>query len=257
MFFKFLLQQNIIFICGSLLLSSNAFSYGGEEIEPIYCPQEIICGDTKGENCQVIYNKPSDAKYFGISSSPYVNGTYKFQLATATFHSYFPTGYCQYKTNNKGYTVNLFIKPESNIEAYYNPPNPSAWIFNRVDAKCNDESDASPYSCPFKERLGFVIHNINLSGGVFAAINGVKISDLISSPNYVGIIYDDVLIGCGGEQECSIDILSGKGANYGSLKVDMDTMKILEVNPLYPTKIQINKIEPFNSIEISYPNLTR
>lgn len=238
----------IFFICQLLSLPSFAYVSGKviKEEKPIYCPSQINCSRTQ---CDL---SPENAQYFSLppDATKCVDAN-KFKSAEAGFHSSYSGGYCWYEGAHVGSCsgIKLSIKPQTNLEAYYQKS--SAWVFADKSVTC---TASSPSSCPLKERLGFVIHNFNISGGVFASINGQDISQSIAPGSYTSIIYDDTLVGCSSERQCTINILSGKHIKYGSIKVDMDSMKILNVNSDYPTKIQINKLDSFNTIELSYPS---
>lgn len=227
-----------------------AYISGKDSINPtpIYCPQEIT-GDQNG------FHFSGDTRYFGkietnLSTWMDNKGSHSFKSVSTSFHSSSTYGICIYEARCD-YTkpncwIRLEIKPEANLEAYYTKS--SAWNFSGQSATCNASSTSS---CPLTERLGFVIHNINMADGVLASINNSDISSIIISPRYAGV-YEDALTGCGSVKQCTVDLLSAKHIKYGSIKIDMDTMKILQVNSLYPDKIQINKLDSYNTIEIYY-----
>ena len=79
-------------------------------------------------------------------------------------------------------------------------------------------------------------------------------NEIARASQYASITDEDALIACGNISQCDLNILSGKLLKYGSIKIDMNTMKILEIKNIFPTKIQIQKIDSFNSISIGYAN---
>jgi hypothetical protein len=143
----------------------------------------------------------------------------------------------------------LNTKPEANLEASFDKT--TSWDISKSTAHCQ----GSWSDCPLKEKSGFVIYNKSIFSGIFASINGVHISDFTLAPNYMSVMFDDALVGCGSAKECTIDIVSPKGAIYGSVVVDMDNkMKILRVNAPHSSEIVIQQIDTFNAIEMSYFN---
>ena len=247
-------MKKISWLMFVVLCSPVVAAYAGDrmvgDLQPIYCPAQINCTKT---GCDF---DAKAAKYFSLpSNATKCVDANKFKYAVAPFHSTSTAGSCWYEGQHIGTCggIMLTIKPEANLEAYYQP-NLSAWDFSGQGAKCTAETASS---CPLKERLGFVIHNMNITGGLFASSNTIKITNLIPSGGYVAVTDEDVLLGCGNVPQCTIDIISDKSFKYGSLTIDVSAMKILKINLLGPSKVQINKIEPFNSVEISYPSLTK
>ena len=248
-------MKNILIFSG-FLFSNTIFGYNNEQIDPIYCPQEIIC-KASTKSCEIKF--VSDTKYFG-TLKPFTGSsidiTYKFVSARAPFHSESTGGSCVYISSNPiGYgNIELPIKHESNLEAYYAPKQQSAWVFGGYDSNC--ESSAT-VSCPLKERFVLIVHNINITKGV-----NIKFGEYtyrgVGVNGYSAITDEDVLSICPGVKECTFDIVAGQSPSnplkYGSIKVDTDTMKILEVVQSYPSKIQITQNGIFNSVDINYPS---
>src|SRR3990167_6571613 len=209
----------------SAFLSSSIFAYGSGAIEPIYCPQEITCDFRANPNCKIKFI--SDSKYFSnlLQGNPWPQDveTLQFVSSTASFHSRSTVGSCNYKSKKYiNYKFELSIKPESNVEAYYLSQNPFAWVFKGATATCESSKSTD---CPLKEKLGFGIHNLNVTGGVIVkADNGIAIS-ATNSNEYASINDEDALFGCGNVTQCTMDIMSSRSLKYGSIKIDMDTMK--------------------------------
>ncbi|MHB1221277.1 MAG: hypothetical protein ACYC0J_04715 [Gammaproteobacteria bacterium] len=211
-----------------------------EERDAIYCPSEIKCTGRPTSSCSF---SSSNAKYFGeIIGSPEA-GTWGFNWASSHDNKYA----CNYSNS-----VSLSIKPTMALEAYYNKPD-SAW---GRDPREKDRCKDSATLCPFKHLEGVAIYNYNVGGGVKAAIADKIIPGILIPPSKsLGISHDEALPGCSGKKECIINLLSGQNVKYGSVKIDTDTMKVLETNSLYPSKIEINMIsDSFNTVEVRYAN---
>jgi len=227
-------------------------------INNIYCPQIITCQSYAADSCRVA-EQSKDSIYFGklkalVAVAP---KNYIFRLARSSFHSFYTEGYCEYGDQSNP-VLRLDIKPSANIETSIEPADIVNWVISgRGEAVCYSSSTKA---CPLKNRLGFVIYNVNLSNGITAISNGINLvninnyrgNDLIGISQYVAITDEDALLACGNVSECSIEINSGKSLRYGSITIDMSTMKILKIDNVFPSKIQIRKVEPFNSIEIMY-----
>ena len=247
------MKKTIVVI--SAFLSSSIFAYGNEPVKAIYCPKEIACTYSSTTNSYTSCESKfiSDPKYFGKLNVSRGTATFQFVSAIASFHSSSTIGTCQYQYGGVGaFHAEVPIKPESNVEAYYLSQNPSAWIFQGGQATCESSKSTD---CPLKERPGFVVHNVNVTGGIHVKADNGGIS--INTAAYAGMNDEDALYACGNVTQCTMDIMSGRSLKYGSIKIDMDTMKILEITNDYPTKVQINKIEPFNSIEVKYTSLAK
>lgn len=255
------LLMNKFLLILSLCFASNIFAVTNTQItQQIYCPQSINCMSGNPGSCNLSQN---NSKYFKLSKisngSSYISsGTYSFQSVSSSFHSFYTDGFCEYsiKSGVNTYNLRLEIKPEANIEAYDN----FGWLpvgggLHSGEVTCKNTSSTS---CPLKNRLGFVVHNLNVSNGIKAISNGINLinnsnyGNLVTVSKYIAITDEDALIACGNVDTCSIDITSWKSLKYGSIIIDMNTMSILEINNILPDKIKIRKIEPFNSIEISY-----
>lgn len=198
----------------------------------IYCPDKITCTN---KGCSF---SSEDSKYFGKISIVTNDGSpllasYPYQSTTANFHSHETAARCNYGN------LQLEIKNTSNLEAYriagssWNGQNPTETCYGK---------------CPLHESRGFVITNSVKSGEIYASVAQQNISKLNTKNSH--IIFDDILLQCGGLKECVIDIQSSQYETYGYVVVDMDTMDILQVNSLDPI-IKINKIKELNAIEIN------
>jgi hypothetical protein len=79
-------------------------------------------------------------------------------------------------------------------------------------------------------------------------------SDLFSNNASLSIAPHDAEPACGGKTECTINLLSSQQAQYGSITIDMRTMKVLRMESFYPTYIKITKMPNTDSdiVEISY-----
>lgn len=207
-----------------------------KEKDAIYCPPEITCTGNTVSSCS--FHSP-DANYFGEMTGSAQAGTWGFYGA---FYGVSPPSNpsCVY------HGVYLSIKPKMALESYYTKPD-SVWGEQRRDTWCID----SAALCPFKHLDGVAIYNANIAG-LKAAIAGKFIKSFYTDQS-LGITRDDASPGCDDKKECVIDLLSSQNVKYGSVKVDTNSMKILEVNSLYPSKIEINKIaDSLNTVEIGY-----
>lgn len=262
-------MKKLVLFLSLLFFLSKIFAFDNKkDIQPIFCPQKIICSNRNPtfnlESCY--YEEKNNSKYFGSLKTAFpgsvYGGIYSLISVHSSFHSSYTRGYCEYKFGGfPDPNLHLEIKPEANIEAHNNSSNRSKWaILSGGEAIC---TDSSTKSCPLKNRLGFVIHNLNVANGIRAISNGINLlnnatgNNLIDISGYAAITDEDALVACGNVPTCNIDIISGKSLKYGSMVIDMDTMEIIEIKNDLPAKIQIQKIDPFNSIEIGYQNLLK
>ena len=247
------------------LVCASNYALNELQDEAFYCPLRIdyinnqwqISECDKTGHCYAEYHGIL-AKYFNQPNIKLTNNhTYLLDSASSTFHSSSTNSSCNYsETPFRKNVIILKIKPEANLEA--NIDGSTSWILPNVI--CNEDTSQDDWylkphlGCPLKNRLGFVIHNINVTSGVILQSNEINITQNIPSTQYTAVTDEDALYGCGNSQQCSIDIQSTKGLKYGSIEINLETMKVLNIIELLPSKVQIKKIEPFNSIEVSYPN---
>lgn len=225
-----------VILISVLLGCSAVFAQTNETLLPkgkaIYCPIKITC-----ENKTCTFDS-EDTQYFGKlfiiknDGSP-LEASYPYKSTTANFHSNNTQASCNYGN------LRLEIKAASNLEAYRIEG--SSWMGTYPTESCSG-------NCPLHESMGLVIINGIHSGGVYASIVQQDISKLITDSSH--IIFDDALLNCGGVNECVIDLLSDLHEIYGNIVVDMETMKILQVNSLDPA-IKIKKIDDLNAVEIN------
>lgn len=240
----------VFFTC--LLLGFSALANVSEtpEEKPAYCPAEIKCTGTTLSSCTYPTDHPEYFTGLNLWNVGYPTpATYPYVATLSSFHSNLAINTCQYMLGKAVFL--LQIKPPLNLEASFKEGN--NWIIS-ADGTATCGSPVA--TCPLKEKSGFVIHNSNVSGGVFASISDIQISKLIPVSTYTSVIYDDALVGCSSEKQCTIDLVSPKGAKYGSVIVDMDNkLKVLQVVQQHPSEVQLHQIDSFNAVEISYPSL--
>lgn len=256
---KFLL---LIILCFSIF--SNTYALQTTQNEYFYCPQRIdyqnkqwqITTCDKTGHCQADHRGIFD-QYFNAPSINLTNNhTYLLDSVSSTFHSSAANNSCNYsETPNRTNVVILEIKPEANLEASINGS--TNWRF--PDVTCNENLSNNDWhlhphlNCPLKNRLGFVAHNLNITNGIVLQSNEITLTtDNIPMTQYKAVTDEAALYACGNVEQCTIDIQSSKGLKYGSVVIDLVTMKILKIIQLLPMKVQIKKTEPFNSIEVSY-----
>lgn len=240
------------------LESLNSFAYvsGKVNIEKkqIYCPEQIQCHRSPGgTQCDL---NPEVKNYFNISMDTPNEGcidTATFTGAHGAFHSNTPGISCDYRPAHPGSCryISLISKPEANLEAYYDKN--SLWVFSAINSTC---LISKPSNCPITESFGFIIHNINVTRGLYVSINGINIiKPPINAVTYVNITFDDVFSICSSEKNCTIDITNSIHGKYGYIVIDMDSMKILQATSFYHEKIQINKSDSsYNSVDVFYPS---
>ncbi len=232
MFMKKIILILALFGCSLAFAQINGEPTPKDKV--IYCPTKITCDNTAKE-CTFI---SVDAKYFGKLSILKNDGTplftsYPYKSTTASFHSHDTEAYCNYGN------LNLEIKAASNLEAYRIEG--SSWSGKSPTETCLG-------NCPLHENMGFVIINSISPEGIYASIAQQDINKLITKNSR--IIFEDILLQCGGLKVCVIDFLSAHREMYGNIFVDMETMKTLQVTSLDPT-IKINKIDGLNAVEIN------
>jgi len=215
--------------------------------EAIYCPA-IVKRDQNG-SCTFA---SAYGKYFG---EPQCRATSYaiFEFKSVKFNSYDSSAICNYSNRATQATATVSIKAEANLEPYFERSS-QMWQIQSPTYEC---SNANVSLCPFKQRVGFMVHNSNVTNGIYVSVKEKDISRLILTQNpYVGISRADVS-DCGGQKTCVIEIMSSKHAKYGSITIDVDTMKVLEVVSLYPSYIKMDKLtsDSFDTVNIAYINL--
>lgn len=248
----------IFFVCSILSMPSFAYISGKKLVTEklIYCPEQIICKSSDISSCSFI----SESSQYWVSLNPSFRvekNTYKFEKVTSGYHGG-DSPSCFYKTLDSSSSLFLNAKHEANLEAYFS--NTTKWekINNSIELSCKSDS---PNSCPLKERSGIrVISSIK-------DLNSGHLHDkgLMFTANNVAINYSssggDIFIeyeaadSCWSDQQCKIDIdLQSNVYGHiflGSIIVDMDNrMKILNVIPAPSSEVTINKVDPFNTLEI-------
>lgn len=264
---------NYFLITFSLLLfNSSAFSYisgkATAKEELIYCPENIICTEDsnlkschQGDGATEENERKFNAHWGKIVASDHVFPT--IYGITAVHSSYRSTNTIQteckyiamrYKVSDPLYYLTVLAKDGVNLEA---STRDSSWEIKNHEVDC--KAIGQTIKCPLKVKSALRVENYNLINGVLVSSNGVRlINTPIAMKTSIDIIYDDALTGCGGAKLCKIDLISPKGAVYGTVTVDMDNkMKILEINSVRPTEVAINEAGQFSAVKISYPDLRR
>jgi len=223
---------------------------------PILCPTSIICHKkTVSNSCRL--ENVGDLQYWkSLPKYPlFQPGTYDFARASANYHSKSPQApTCVYEGHHFNGQIKLDAKPESNLEVnYYYENKDSNWFVNNGVGNCTPHSPTASADCALKVKSAVLIHNIDITEGVFSSINGTPISDITPASSYTSLMFDDAIVGCGSVKICEINLVSPKGAKYGSITVDMDNkMKVIGIKAYHPSEVEINIIWKFNTIEIKY-----
>lgn len=235
--------------------------------ETIYCPESVTC--MKDGDLSSCTFKTDHPEYWSALYAPpeWVNaGEHKLYSAEAyrRSNSVQPAEciYGHYDTSSTRW-IYLNSKKEAGLETL-DEQTETKWEFVTSNIPDLGECQSTdPQLCPLTQHSALIIHNINLRNGVLAAANGVHLIDLpIESGDYRKeygkVSYDNALAGCGNVETCKIDIISPQGAVYGDVTVNMKYhMKIISVHSWNPLEVQINQVDPFNTIEISYPDSRR
>jgi hypothetical protein len=247
----------ILFPC--LLLSFSAFAYisGKAPVQEkvFYCPSQIVCAQANDlKSCQ--YKTPTPDYWGSIRNQGQAGiqaGTYAFNNARGGGRRVMDSS-CVYSAYGIAGNISLPIKFEANPEAYEGKT--TKWIGNSQNLPFSCTSN-QPTDCPFKEApvLNVTPINLNPEGVVGFSVDGVEFT-IGGSQEHFLITYESVPI-CWDRKFCKIDLhIKDSSSEFGklpigSITVDMDNkMKLVSINSIPSSKIDIFPVEPFNSVEI-------
>lgn len=252
----------VLFISTFLIIhSSFAYVSGKKSVNEtyVYCPSQIVCSEAENlKSCKYDGVNPIYWDHMWVNDkTDVIVGTYKFRLASSTYHSNSGTGViCSYKNDSSGgKNIALYAEYQTNLEAAYSGTTP--WILKYYpDLTTADCRADTPLSCPLHEQSSFAIINNNVLWLVFPAINGSPIYGVGYAKSVVR--YEDALTKCQSERLCTIDIMAvesnkelGSHIKIGSVTVDMDDrLKIKEITSYKSSGYEIRKFDHFNSVEV-------